>query len=350
MTAGWPALPARLALAQRPTPIQMLPKLSGHDLPMTLWVWRDDLTGCVLSGNKIRKLEFLLAEAKAQGADTVLTCGGLQSNHVRATVYAARQLGLQVVAVLRLPPEGTEPGVELTGNYLLDQLAAAETRSVRWDEFQERGGVYDPFLDAAEEDLRAGGRTVFRVPEGGSSALGCMGYRAAVAEMLATWRECGPGTEAPDTLWSAVGSGGTLGGLVLGYQEHGLALSRLHGVNVCDTAEWFADRIHGLLRDVHGEFGIGDPDAELHIHDGHVGAGYGQASDEDLAAYRDLARDTGLVVDPCYTGKAFRGMLRELERDPERFGEHVMFLHTGGLFEIFAYGAGFGRVLGQPAT
>jgi hypothetical protein len=120
-------LPERVSLARRPTPIQPLARTSA-DLPVQLWAWRDDLTGCVLSGNKIRKLEFLLAEAQQQGATAIVTCGGLQSNHVRATVFAARRLGLEVTTVLRLPPEGSEPKAQLTANFLLDRQVCRRPR------------------------------------------------------------------------------------------------------------------------------------------------------------------------------------------------------------------------------
>jgi D-cysteine desulfhydrase len=337
-------LPERVSLARRPTPIQPLVRTSA-DLPVQLWAWRDDLTGCVLSGNKIRKLEFLLAEAQQQGATAIVTCGGLQSNHVRATVFAARRLGLEVTTVLRLPPEGSEPKAALTGNFLLDRLAGAHVVEVPFVEYDRAGRVYDDFLARAAAELQAEGHVPYVVPEGGSNPLGALGYFAAVAEMLAEWRKVGPGTEAPDALFLALGSGGTQAGLVLGLEAHGLDPARVHAVNVCNDGAYFQKRVGELVRATVDRFGLFWQDAPLQIHDGHVGAGYGRATDDDLRFYVDFAATEGLLLDPCYTGKAMRAMLAEIAADPSPFGQHVLFLHSGGLFGSFAYADQYARAL-----
>ncbi len=337
-------IPERISLAQRPTPIQPLSRASKA-LPLQLWVWRDDLTGCVLSGNKVRKLEFLLAEAQQQGTTALVTCGGLQSNHVRATVFAARRLGLEIATVLRLPPEGTEPRAQFTANFLLDQLGGARIVEVGFADYKAAGCVYDGFLEKETEKLRAEGHVPYVVPEGGSNPLGCFGYLAAVEEMLAEWRRVGPGTDAPDALFTALGSGGTLAGLVLGFLAHGLDPTRVHAVNVCDDEAYFQKRVGELLRATVDQYGVAWQDAPLQIHDGHVGAGYGQATAGDLRFYVDFATTEGILLDPCYTGKAMRGMLAEIQSDPSRFGEHVLFLHSGGIYENFAYADQYRRAL-----
>ncbi len=341
-------IPERISLAQRPTPIQPLSRAS-KGLPLQLWVWRDDLTGCVLSGNKIRKLEFLLAEAQQQGATALVTCGGLQSNHVRATVFAARRLGLEITCVLRLPPEGTEPKAQFTANFLLDRLGGANITQVPFAQFEAAGCVYDDFLAVETQKLRSQGHVPYVVPEGGSNPLGTFGYLAAVEEMLLEWRRVGPGTDVPDALFTALGSGGTLAGLVLGFAAHGLDPTRVHAINVCDDEAYFQKRVGELLRATVDRFGdqhgVAFDDAPLQIHDGHVGAGYGQATADDLRFYVDFAATEGILVDPCYTGKAMRGMLAEIDRDPSRFGEHVLFLHSGGVYENFAYADQYRRAL-----
>lgn len=337
-------IPPRLELARLPTPIHKLERTSA-ELGVDLWVWRDDLTGFVLSGNKIRKLEFLLAEARAEGATALITCGGVQSNHVRATVFAGRQLGMDVSVVLREPPPGALPGLGFTGNLLLDHLAGARVRRVTWAEYETAGKVYDRFLEQEAEHLRAAGAVPYTVCEGGSSPLGCMGYFGAVEEMLGSWQRAGAPGRGPDSLFFALGSGGTHAGLALGFAHHGLDPAAVHAINVCDDRTYFEHRVGALLQGACERFDLPAFEAPLQIHDGHVGDGYGQATPEDLRFYAELASREGLLLDPCYTGKAFRGMVAELRADRERFGSTILFLHTGGVFGNFAYAEAYRAAL-----
>jgi D-cysteine desulfhydrase len=335
--------PPRLKLAHLPTPIQKLERLStevGHEI----YIWRDDLTGFVESGNKIRKLEFLLADALESGATRIITAGGMQSNHTRATVFAARRLGLAVALVVREPKAGRDLSAPPTGNLLLNRIAGADLHFVSYADYQRQGSVYAPFLEEVAGHYRSRGERSYIIGEGGSVPRGCLGYFHAVEEMLATWRKTDANSAAPDALFFADGSGGTHAGLHLGFESNGFSPQRLWAVNVCDTAEYFHQRVGKLVEDTAREFSLKSKERAIQVLDGYVGAGYSLASDDDLRFYMEVARKEGVLLDPTYTGKAFRGMLAELRKAPERFGRQILFLHSGGTFATFAYQEQYTRV------
>jgi D-cysteine desulfhydrase len=315
--------PKRLGRARLPTPTERLDRL-GHALGVELWVKRDDLTGSTLTGNKIRKLEFLLADALAGGADTIITCGGEQSNHCRATAVAAAELGLRSLLLLRTERPEAPPAAE--ANILLDVLVGAEVRWVSRDEYRRRAELFPVVAD----ELRARGRKPYLVPEGGSNALGAWGYIGCVDELR---RELPPG---PATLIYAAGSGGTGAGLLLGVKLLGLPW-RVVGVNVCDDRDYFVRVIGEIVEQAISRFqlGLAFRRDEIEIVDGYVGLGYAKSRPEELETLRDVARAEGLVLDPVYTGKAMHGLKRELERDRRAFGERLVFVHTGGIFGLF---------------
>jgi D-cysteine desulfhydrase len=317
------AFPERIRLARLPTPIQIVPRLST-ELGVELLVKRDDLTGSSLSGNKIRKLEFLFAEAKAEGADTVITCGGEQSNHCRATALAAAEIGLRSLLFLRTENPSHPPPTE--ANILLDKLVGAEIRWVSREQYRRRAQL---FVEA-QGQLLALGRKAYAIPEGGSNALGAFGYVECVRE-LAT--ELG---ESPLTIVYAAGSGGTGAGVLLGIKLLGLPW-RAVGINVCDDKDYFVAAIGEIVEQAIGRFSLRleFDRSEIEILDGFVGAGYAKSRPEELELIRDVARSTGLVLDPVYTGKAFYGMKSELARNASAFGERVVFLHTGGIYGLF---------------
>ena len=342
--------PPRLRLAHLPTPIHKLDRLSA-EAGREIYLWRDDLTGFVESGNKIRKLEFLLAHALETGATRIVTSGGMQSNHTRAASFAARRVGLRVALVVREPKTGRDPNAPPVGNLLLNQIAGADLHYLPYAKYQDKGGHYGPFLEEVAEQYRQRGEKPYIIDEGGSMARGCFGYVYAVEEMLATWKQTGAGTDAPDALIFAEGSGGTHAGLHLGFELHGLDPRRLFAINICDTAEYFHERVGRLVEDAAREFNLPSRNRTLHVLDGHVGEGFGIASDDDLRFYLQIARQEGVLLDPAYTGKAFRGMLAELRNAPDRFGKKILFLHSGGTFTTFAYQDHYARVLaGQIST
>ncbi len=336
--------PPRVSLAHLPTPIVKLARLS-KSIGKEIYVWRDDLTGFAESGNKLRKLEFLLAQALNQGAGRVITCGGMQSNHARATGVACRRLGLNVTLVLREPKQGRKESDPLLGNLLLDHIFGADVCHVPYAEYIAAGGGYGPFLQRTSRMYQSQGENVYAFAEGGSVPLGCLGYMLAVEEMQSTWRALNTGSSAPDSLFFAVGSGGTHAGLHLGFLEYGLDPASLWAVNICDSADYFQKRVGQLVQETATAFNLKPPTAPLQILDGYVGAGYAMTSDEDLHFYAQLARSDGVLLDPVYTGKAFRGMLSEIAKTPERFGQKILFLHSGGTFATFAFQEQYEKVM-----
>ncbi len=337
--------PDRLALAHLPTPIHLLPRLST-ELGREIYIWRDDLTGFIESGNKIRKLEFLLADARKQGATRLITAGGAQSNHTRTTACLARRLGLEITIIVRERPQGRKPGRAATGNLFLNELFGADLTFISYADYQRAGSLYQPFLEQAAEASRRRGERPYVIPEGGSVPLGCWGYIRAVEEMLHTWKQCCPGSSAPDALFLALGSGGTHAGLQIGFQLHDLPVTRLWAVNVCDSEAYFQKRVGNLIAETVSGFQLDASDRKLQILDGHFGEGYGIASHDDLRFYMRLARQEGILLDPVYTGKAFRGMLAELQKTPDRFGGKILFLHSGGLFANDAYQEQYAKAKG----
>ena len=322
--------PPRLELAQAPTPLQPMPRM-GRELGVELWAKRDDYTGAELSGNKIRKLEYVLADARAQGADCVVTCGGAQSNHCRATALAAARLGLGCTLLLRVADPGAPPPLE--ANSLLDRLAGARIVWVSPEEYRRRGEIFAREAEA----LRRAGRKPYVIPEGASDAVGAWGYARAMAELAADIAGLDAGGRKSTTVVHATGSGGTGAGLVLGRLLLGLDV-RVVGVNVCDDRDYFLRVSGDICREAIERFRLDIPftrEGDLEIVDGYVGDGYALSRPAELELIAHVCRREGLVLDPVYTGKAFFGMAQCLKADPAAFGERVVFLHTGGLFGLF---------------
>ena len=315
--------PDRIMRARLPTPVEPARRLSNK-LGVELLVKRDDLTGSSLSGNKIRKLEFLFAEAAAEGADTVITCGGEQSNHCRATAIAAAELGLRSYLLLRTETPKEPPAAE--ANILLDRLVGAEIRWVTREEYKRRVQLFTE----VQGQLLAQRRKAYVIPEGGSNAVGAWGYIGCVEELA---QELG---DEPLTLVYAAGSGGTGAGLILGIKLLGLPW-RAVGINVCDDKAYFVEAIGDIVDAAAKRWlmPIELDRSEIEIVDGYVGVGYAKSRPEELQTIRDVARSEGLILDPVYTGKAFHGMQKELERDPNVFGPRVCFIHTGGIYGLF---------------
>lgn len=321
--------PERIELARTPTPLQRLDRTSEL-LGVEIYLKRDDMTGAELSGNKVRKLEFLLRDALEQGADTIVTCGGEQSNHCRATALAATRLGLRSRLLLRTRhPEQPPPA---RGNILLDRLAGAEIRWLSHAQYARRKEIFEQ--EAAE--LRDRGAHPYLIPEGGSNAVGAWGYVRA-AEELRGDLEALPRT--PTTVIHACGSGGTAAGLLLGAELFDFASMnvRVACVNVCDDRAYHTRAIGDICTAFAQRYGLAtDARIEnLEIIDGYVGLGYAKSRAEELVVLRDLARREAVILDPVYTGKAYFGMLAELQKKQHRFGERIVFVHTGGMFGLF---------------
>ena len=318
-----------LSLARLPTPIEPLTRASAR-LGVDIWVKRDDLTGSGLSGNKVRKLDFLLADAVARGARTVITTGGVQSNHARATAVAARRLGMRPVLLLRGAPPAAPPG-----NLLLDTLLGAEIHWCTPAEYRDR--------DAIMARIAEGCDAPYIVPEGGSNALGALGYLRAGRELQA--QQLGLGLEF-DTVICAVGSGGTLAGLAAARLD-----AAVWGVAVCDDRATFRARVAAIGEGM-GEVGgptIPAPGAGWDVVEGFAGLGDGLARPEELREAASVARDEGLFLDPVYTGKAWFALAETARRDRAALGRRVLFWHTGGLFGMFGREAELAAALEEGA-
>jgi len=324
------SFPPRIELARLPTPVQALRRL-GEKLGIELYVKRDDLTGTALSGNKIRKLEFVLADALARKADTVITCGGAQSNHCRATAITAAMLGLDCRLLLRTPDPSSPPPAE--GNILLDRMAGAEIVWITPEDYKIRNELMARERAALESE----GRKAYVIPEGASNALGAWGYIRAAEELVNDIANLPSGANRACTIVNATGSGGTSAGLILGAKIFDLN-ARIVSVNVSDDREYFVNVIGGICEQAMADYQIDvdfSRDRDIEIVDGYVGRGYALSRPEELELLCEVARAEGIFFDPVYTGKTFFGMTRELENDPKCFGERVIFVHTGGLFGLF---------------
>ncbi len=321
-TAGLKRVPQTIvSLAMRPTPVHSwrLPGMNDADL----WIKRDDLTGITLSGNKVRKLEFLLAEALTRRADIVLTCGGIQSNHARATAVAARHLGMDSVLFLRTTATDADPGLQ--GNLLLDRLVGAEIRLITPSQYRERNEL----MASHAESLRHAGRAPYIIPEGGSNATGSWGYIEMIEELI---DQSSPGDSPFDDIVFACGSGGTAAGLALAVHLSKYP-ARVHTVNVCDDAAYFHRRVNEILDEAGATARSEDA---LDIIDGYVGIGYARSREDELDLLAAIARESGILLDPVYSGKAAYGLMNEWSANRARFkGNRILFLHTGGLFGLY---------------
>ena len=314
-------------LALKPTPLEEM-RGTSEALGLRVRVKRDDLTGSHLSGNKVRKLEYLMRHALACDATHIVTTGGIQSNHCRATALTARKLGMTPVLLLRTPTGRLDDlPSPATGNVFLNLLAGADIRTCTPQEYGDR----DARMAAIADELREQGHRPYIIPEGGSNALGALGYVACALEIAA---QAGPAL--PATVVCAVGSGGTFAGLALGFKHLNLGV-RVIGIPVCDDANYFRQRITAIADDACTRFGLTRLEPQdIVLVDGFQGRGYALNTPEELALIRDVARRDGLIVDPVYSGKAFRALTHIAQEQTARLGGDTVFLHTGGIFGLLA--------------
>ncbi len=318
----------RFRLAHLPTPLERLDRLTDALGGPEIYVKRDDCTGLAIGGNKTRKLEFLIADALAQGADTVISTGGIQSNHVRQTAAAASKAGLACELVLgrTVPWDGAD--YEVTGNIQLDRLLGATLHICHGD--QDRMAL----MQARSAEIAAEGGAAYIIPSGGSNAVGALGYVNCAFELE---RQADAAGLKIDALVHATGSAGTQAGLVAGFHA---ANSRIRTVGIDIDAE--PDLVAGMVRDLAAEtcanLGIAAPAAEAtEVVPGYAGQAYGMPTEAMVAAVERLARDEGLLLDPVYTGKAMAGLIDLIEQGRFSKGDTVVFLHTGGMPGLFAY-------------
>jgi len=309
-------------LGHYPTPVEEMSRLrDALGGGPRLLVKRDDAIPFGFGGNKVRKLQYVIADALAAGADTIITCGGVQSNHARATTAAARRHGLDVVLVCN----GTPPD-RPTANALLDELMGAEIHYVA--DRTDRA----PGMDAQAARLRAVGRRPYVIPLGASTPLGALGYVHAVTELLDQ-------IPAPDVIVHACSSGGTQAGLVAGCALHAVR-TRVIGISADDPA---ADVAAAVRRTIAGMGPLLDVDGEalaagcrIEVHDEFVGEGYGIPTAASVEAQQLAARTEALFVDHTYTAKALGALVDMVRNEIFREDSTILFWHTGGQVGLFA--------------
>jgi D-cysteine desulfhydrase family pyridoxal phosphate-dependent enzyme len=314
----------RIPLAFLPTPIMEASRLAAAIGGPRLWIKRDDLTGFGLGGNKIRGLEFLLADALVKEADTVVTGAGPQSNYVRATAAAAAHAGLNMVAIY-----SGQPPSQVQGNYRLTRLLGAE---VRFTGDPDRASV-DGAIEATALALRSTGRRPYSIPRGGASVLGTLGYVQAAYELV---EQCRAKGILPDAIVLATGSCSTQAGLLAGMQLLRLPW-RVEGFTVSRSVDEVKARVLTLAQAAIERLGFTQTitPQDVIVHGGFIGPSYGVPTLEGAEAIRLTARCEGIFLDPTYTGKAMAGFLAHCHAGHFTRNETVLFLHTGGEPALF---------------
>ena len=317
-------------LCHRPTPLEPMKRLSDHLQGPNLWIKRDDCTGLATGGNKTRKLDFLIGEALAQGADTVVTQGAIQSNHVRQTVAAACRCGLKAHVLLehRVPQEHCDTHYMHSGNLMLDQLFGATI------EYRPAGLDMNEQALSVSNSLNDKGAKSYFIPGGGSNEIGALGYAVCAQEIIEQSKSHG---FKPDWIVQATGSTGTQAGMVAGIHclEIGIPIM---GISVRQPKSKQIEAVYKLAESTVNllEGKPLDKDKIL-VDDGYVGEGYGIPAESTLEAIKLAARFEGILVDPVYSGKGLAGLVGLSKNNFFKTGQNVVFLHTGGESALFAY-------------
>jgi D-cysteine desulfhydrase family pyridoxal phosphate-dependent enzyme len=308
----------KIRIAHLPTPIEALPRLSEALGGPQIYVKRDDLTGLAFGGNKTRKLEYLLADAEAEGARTLVTAGAVQSNHCRQTAAAANRAGFNCILVLT----GEKPA-QLSGNNFLDHFLGAE---IEW----VGSGDREKALETNFNKARDKGLHPYLIPYGGSNKIGAAAYAFAMKEIL---------SQEPDFDWVIIpsSSGGTQAGMVAGQKMFGYH-GKILGISIDNPADELKERVAGLASETSRELGQDDqilPD-EILVNDEFLGAGYGIMGDPELEALNLFAKKEALLLDPVYTGRAAAGLIELIRSGNFTTDHNVLFWHTGGTPALFA--------------
>ncbi len=335
MSAQSIQFPNKIQLANTPTPFRCLKNLTDHIRELqgfcpNIWIKCDDQTGSSLSGNKVRKLEFLIADALRANADVVITCGGIQSNHCRATAMACAQLGLKSHLILR--PGDNKHDIHVPdGNWFLDTLCDASISIPSRKTYLQK---LDTIFDHIESEYKDKGLNSYRIPVGGSNEVGLWGYIAAAEELI---RDFTVNDISPDAVVCASGSAGTQGGLSIGFNLFE-SETPIFGMAVCDSQEYFKNKI---LRDTKAWGTRYDvslvKELQIQTIDSYIGPGYAQGYQEVYDTIKLLAKLEGIILDPVYTGKAFYGLLAEIRDGAFKATKDIVFVHSGGTFGLFPH-------------
>ena len=319
----------RVRIAHLPTPLEPMPRLSEHLGGPEIWIKRDDCTGLSTGGNKTRKLEFLMAEAREQGADLVMTQGATQSNHARQTAAAAARLGMDCHILLEDRTGYNHENYKFNGNVLLDHLhgATMESRGPDLDMNAEMEAVADAF--------REKGRSVYTIPGGGSNPTGALGYVNCALELLGQLADAGL---VIDHLLLATGSAGTQAGLVTGLRAMNAGIPLL-GIGVRAPREKQEESVFGLAVRTAEKIGAAGAvtRGDVVANTDYVGPGYGIPAEDTLEAIDLFARFEGILLDPVYSAKGAAGMIDLIRKGTFKKGQRIVFLHTGGAIGLTGY-------------
>jgi D-cysteine desulfhydrase family pyridoxal phosphate-dependent enzyme len=322
----------RVELSHRPTPLELLNNVSA-EFGTRVWIKRDDCTGLALGGNKSRQLEFYVGQAQAQGADTLLTTGAVQSNHVRMTVAAARKMGLEVEVQLEHRVERDQPEYHQSGNPYLVKLMGAKIHY--YPEGEDEAGA-DHALELRAEELAKEGRKAYVIPlSNAHTPYGALGYVDGAEELVGQLQAL---AIEPTCFIVPSGSASTHSGFLLGARASGCA-APVHGICVRRDAVSQKQRVGTKLQAVIDVIGadIEIPDAEILCDDSMLAPGYGLPNEVTVEAIKYLARREGILLDPTYSGKTFAALLAMLRQGDFKADDNLVFLHTGGAASLFAY-------------
>ena len=319
----------RVRFCHGPTPLEPMERLTGLLGGPRLYIKRDDCTGLATGGNKVRKLEFLLGDALAQGADTVVTHGAVQSNHTRQTAAAASKLGMTCEILLERRVPDVAPDYEATGNVFLDRLYGAEIS------FHPDGTDMNGICLDRVEQLKATGAKPYYIPGGGSNRIGALGYVSCALELV---QQAKDQNLRLDYIVHATGSSGTQAGLLAGLAVCNSDIA-VYGVSVRYPKNMQEERVSRLASETADFVGIGrGVNRDDVIADGdYIGPGYGQPTTEMIEAISLTARHEGILLDPVYSGKGMAGLIGLIRAGWFSKHDSVVFLHTGGAAALFAY-------------
>lgn len=322
----------RVRLGHTPTPLELLNNISA-EFGTKVWIKRDDCTGLAFGGNKTRQLDFYIGQAMHQGADTLLTTGAVQSNHVRTTVAAARKLGLNVEVQLEHRVDREQPEYHNSGNPFLVRLMGARINFYPVGEDEDGA---DKALETRAAELTAEGRKPFVIPlSNAHTPYGAMGYVEGGEELLDQLQER---QIEPSRFIVPTGSASTHAGFLLGLRARGCEVP-VHGLCVRRNSDLQQQRVSKKLNSVIAALSadIQIPDSEIICNDSQLAPGYGLPNDDTVAAIKYMARSEGILLDPTYSGKTFAGLLEMLRCGDFGADENVVFLHTGGAVSLFGY-------------
>jgi len=323
----------RVCLGLFPTPLEELKALSRRLGGPRIFMKRDDLDGLGLGGNKLRKLEYAMADALAQGATCVITTGAVQSNHCRLVVAAANKLGLKAYLVLA----GEEP--DSTGNLLLDRILGAAgihfvSKSSTYSDAKEEEDPVEQKVQELEAELKARGEVPYYIPNGCKPLHGALGYAGCVREVVDQLFQL---ELAPDYFVTACGSTSTQTGLILGSQLYCQGMAKVVGISISRKKKQLIEKIENSLAEAYDFLGLeGKVTQDVIVYDEYVGEGYGLPTPAMKEAVELVARTEGIILDPVYTGKAMAGLIDLVRKGYFRNEDTIVFVHTGGIPELFA--------------